>query len=342
MKRKYLVTALFLIIGACALLFAAGCGQSINKNVAIAFPGSASGLIWEKNGQIIKDTLEKEGFAVDIQFADTAEEQAEQIKKQIAAKPGCLVVGAVDGGKLAEVLEEAKKENVPVIAYDRLIMGTDAVSYYATFDNEAVGRGMGEYIEASMNLASGGGPYTMDIFAGDDGDNNAHLFYKGAMDVLKPYIDKGQITVPSGETSFEQVTTKNWKAEVAEERMKKLLAGPDAGRAPDILLAPNDSLAEGARKAMKAAGITKMPLTTGQDAEDHALTAIQNGEQAMTTYKDPSLLVSKIIRMIKAVVDGTEPEINDVTTYNNGVITVPSYLCTPLIVDKDNLDAVKK
>ena len=85
-----------------------------------------------------------------------------------------------------------------------------------------------------------------------------------------------------------------------------------------------------------------MPLTTGQDAEDTALEAIQNGEQAMTTYKDPSLLVAKVIRMVKAVVDGTEPEINDVTTYNNGVITVPSYLCTPLIVDKDNLDAVTK
>ena len=260
----------------------------------------------------------------------------------IAGDPGCIVVGAVDGGKLSDVLAKAKEKGIPVIAYDRLVMNTDAVSYYATYDNEAVGTGMGEYIEASLNLAAGGGPYTMEIFAGDDGDNNAHLFYKGAMDVLKPYIDKGQIVVPSKETSFEQVTTKNWKAENAEERMKKLLAGPDAGRAPDIILAPNDGIADGTRKALKAAGITKMPLTTGQDAEDKALEAIQNGEQAMTTYKDPSLLVAKVIRMVKAVVDGTEPEINDVTTYNNGVITVPSYLCTPLIVDKDNLDAVKK
>ena len=81
---------------------------------------------------------------------------------------------------------------------------------------------------------------------------------------------------------------------------------------------------------------------TGQDTEDKALTAIAAGEQAMTTYKDPNVLVAKIIRMIKAVVDGTEPEINDVTTYNNGVITVPSYLCTPLIIDKDNLSVVKK
>ncbi len=342
MKRKTITLILFLALGALAMLLAAGCGgtQGQNKNVAVAFANSSPS--WQKNGQSIKDGLEQQGFTVTLEFADTADEQVSQIESLIAGDPGCIVVGAVDGGKLSDVLAKAKEKGIPVIAYDRLVMNTDAVSYYATYDNEAVGTGMGEYIEASLNLAAGGGPYTMEIFAGDDGDNNAHLFYKGAMDVLKPYIDKGQIVVPSKETSFEQVTTKNWKAENAEERMKKLLAGPDAGRAPDIILAPNDGIADGTRKALKAAGITKMPLTTGQDAEDKALEAIQNGEQAMTTYKDPSLLVAKVIRMVKAVVDGTEPEINDVTTYNNGVITVPSYLCTPLIVDKDNLDAVKK
>ena len=142
----------------------------------------------------------------------------------------------------------------------------------------------------------------MEVFAGAAGDNNAHLFFKGAMDVLKPYIDKGQIVVPLGETTFEQAMTKDWKPGNAETRMKRLLTGPDAGQAPDIILAPNDSIAAGARKAMNDAGITKHPLMTGQDAEDQAIAAIQKGEQAMTTYKDPS----------------------------------------PLVVDKDNLSVIKK
>ena len=342
MKRKTIIAALFLALGALAMLLTAGCGgkQSQNKSVAIAFANSSPS--WQKNGQAIKDALEKEGFTVTVEYADTADQQVSQIEELIAGDPSCLVVGAVDGEKLSDVLAKAKEKKIPVIAYDRLVMNTDAVSYYAAYDNEAVGTGMGEYIVAKLGLATGGGPYTMEVFAGDAGDNNAHLFYKGAMDVLKPYIDKGQIVVPSGETSFEKVTMKDWKPENAEARMKTLLSGPDAGRAPDIILAPNDGIAGGTRKALQAAGIQTMPLTTGQDAEDQALTAIQKGEQAMTTYKAPETLVAKVIRMIKAVVDGTEPEINDVTTYNNGVITVPSYLCTPLVIDKDNLDVVKK
>ena len=191
MKRKTITLILFLALGALALFVAAGCGssQGQNKNVAVAFANSSPS--WQKNGQAIKDGLEQQGFAVTLEFADTADEQVSQIESLIASDPGCLVIGAVDGGKLSDVLAKAKEKGIPVIAYDRLVMNTDAVSYYATYDNEAVGTGMGEYIAASLNLAAGGGPYTMEIFAGDDGDNNAHLFYKGAMAVLKPYIDKG-------------------------------------------------------------------------------------------------------------------------------------------------------
>ena len=204
MKRKTITIVLFLALGALALFLVAGCGgtQGQNKNVAVAFANSSPS--WQKNGQAIKDGLEQQGFAVTLEFADTADEQVSQIESLIAGDPGCIVVGAVDGGKLSDVLAKAKEKGIPVIAYDRLVMNTDAVSYYATYDNEAVGTGMGEYIVASLNLASGGGPYTMEIFAGDDGDNNAHLFYKGAMDVLKPYIDKGQIVVPSKERSEER------------------------------------------------------------------------------------------------------------------------------------------
>ena len=338
MRYKKLLAVLVLALGALSMLLTAGCGKSENKTVAVAMANSSS--IWQRNGQAIKDALEKEGFAVTLDYAETSDEQVAQIKDMIAAHPACLIVGAVDGDGLTDVLAEAKKEGIPVIAYDRLVMNTDAVSYYATFDNEAVGTGMGEYIVSKLGLDQGGGPYTMEIFAGDTGDSNAHLYYKGAMDVLQPYIDKGQIVIPSGETTFDQTTIQGWKPEGAQARMKRLLEGPDAGRHLDIVLAPNDGLAAGTRKALLAAGYAdQMPLTTGQDGETQAIEAIKAGRQAMTTVKDPVQFVAKTIRMIKAVVDGTEPEINDTTTYNNGVMTVPSYLCTPLVVDKDNLSA---
>lgn len=329
-----------LLLLAAALLSLAGCGSGqTDKSVAVSFANSSSS--WQKNGQTMKDMLEQEGFTVDLQFADTSEQQIEQIKKQIAAHPKCLVIGAVDGEALTDVLAEAKAQHIPVIAYDRLIMKTDAVSYYATFDNEAVGEAMGEYIEAKLRLKSGAGPFYMEVFAGDPADNNAHLFFSGAMDVLQPYIDRGQLVIPSGEKTFEQVNTKDWKPEKAKERMEKLLRGPDTGKHLDVILSPNDGIAGGIREALSAGGYAAMPLMTGQDAESKALEAIRSGQQTITIYKDPEILVAKAVRMIKAVVEGTQPDINDVSSYDNGVFKVPAYLCTPLVIDQGNLDEVK-
>lgn len=338
---KKIITWFSLAALAAALLLLAGCGGSgsAEKSVAVSFANSSSS--WQKNGQTIQEMLEKEGFTVDLQFADTADQQIEQIKKQIAAHPKCLVIGAVDGEALTDVLAEAKEKKIPVIAYDRLIMNTDAVSYYAAFDNEAVGEAMGDYIEAALNLKSGAGPFRMEVFAGDPADNNAHLFFSGAMDVLQPYLDKGQLIIPSGEKSFEQVNTKGWEPKRAGERMTRLLSGPDAGQHLDVILSPNDGIAGGIHEALAAGGYTSMPLLTGQDAESKALEAIRGGQQTITIYKDPELLVAKTVRMIKAVVEGTQPDINDVKSYHNGVITVPAYLCTPLIIDRNNLGEVR-
>lgn len=338
---KKIITLLCLALFAISALVLAGCGNSSDNNKKVAVSLENSSAIWQKNGQTIKETLEQEGFEVDLQFADTADQQADQIKKQIENQPKCLVIGAVDGTSLKDVLVAAKEKNIPVIAFDRLIMNSDAVSYYASFDNAAVGEAMGEYIEAKLNLKSGAGPFNMEVFAGDTADNNAKLFFSGAMNVLQPYVDKGQLIIPSKETTFDQVATKGWKASEATERMKKLLNGPDAGVKLDVVLAPNDTLAAGIREALSQGGYTEMPLMTGQDAESKALEAIRKGEQTITIYKSSETLVAKTIRMIKAVVEGTQPDINDVKSYNNGAITVPAYLCTPMIIDKDNLSEVK-
>lgn len=326
-----------LILG---LLTAAGCGDDNEggKNVAVSFANSSAS--WQKNGNTIKETLEKEGFVVDLQFADTADQQVSQLKEQIEKSPKCLVIGAVDGDALKDVLAEAKEKNIPVIAYDRLIMNTDAVSYYASFDNESVGAAMGEYLEAALGLKQGAGPLNIEVFAGDPKDNNAHLFFEGAMKVLQPYIDKGQLVVPSKETNFETVATKDWDAKNATARMEKLLAA-NPGVSYAAILSPNDGVAGGIRAALDKGYSGSFPLITGQDAEAQAITAITNGQQAITIYKDPAQLTAKCVRMIKAVVEGTQPDINDVTTYNNGVKVVPSYLCIPMIIDKDNTRLVK-
>ena len=341
--QKKLFTVLCLAVLAISSLLAAGCGQDNgegNKKVAVAFANSSAS--WQRNGETIKKTLEQDGFAVDLRFADTATQQAEQLAEQINDAPGCIVIGAVDSTALTDVLKEAKEKNIPIIAYDRLVMNTDAVSYYAAFDNEAVGEAMGEYFEAAMQLKNGAGPYTIEVFAGDPADNNAHLFFSGAMKILQPYLDKGQLVCPSGELTFDRVATKDWEPKNAQARMEKLLAAYYPGSAPAAVLSPNDGVAGGIQAAIESTGYSgPQPLLSGQDADPAAVEAIRKGKQTFTIQKDPELLTAKCVRMIKAVVEGTQPVINDLSTYNNGKITVPSYLCTPLIIDKDNLSLLK-
>lgn len=343
-KKQSMIQLMLAALSLLAMLLVAGCGNSDeqgSKKVAISFANSSES--WQRNGQSIKDALEAEGFQVDLQFADTDVKQAEQIQELIAGGPKCLVIGAVNSTTLGDALKLAKEKNIPVIAYDRLIMNTDAVSYYASFDNEAVGNAMGYYIEAALNLKSGAGPFNFEAFAGDPDDNNAHLFFDGAMNILKPYIDKGQLVCRSGELSFDKVNTKGWEPKHAAARMDKLLKQYYAdGAGIDVILSPNDGIAGGIRDGMAQAGYGGgMPILTGQDADPKALQAIKEGKQSITIFKDPAQLSAKCIRMIKAVVEGTQPSVNDVTTYNNGVITVPSYLCIPKIIDKDNLGDVK-
>lgn len=335
------IIAVFSLLMLMVALLLTGCGseKSGEKFVCVAMPGGQP--IWQRHGANVKNQLEQDGFVVDLQYSDSEEEQIKQLESMIAKKPSCLVIGAWNGGSLVEVLEKAKADNIAVIAFDRLIMNTDAVSYYVSFDNEAVGSAMGQYIEAALNLKSGAGPFNIEVFAGDPNDNNAHLFFSGAMDVLKPYLTNGQLVCRSGETDFAKVSTANWDGKNATARIEKLVPKYYGdGSKIDVILSPNDGVAEGIRNGLRKVGYMDNPILTGQDADAAAMKAIPEGTQTITIYKNPDLLGAKCVRMVKAVVEGTEPTINDVTTYNNGKIVVPSYLCIPMIITKDNINMV--
>ena len=166
-------------------------------------------------------------------------------------------------------------------------MNTNAVSYYVSFDNYTVGKLQGQYIEDQLNLKTTDKKYTMEITAGDPADNNATFFYKGAMDVLQPYIDKGTLVVKSGQTSFEEVATAQWDTPKAMNRMQNILASYYAdGTQLDICLCSNDSTALGVTQAIESdyKG-TNTPLITGQDGDEANLKNLLDGKQSMTVYK---------------------------------------------------------
>lgn len=316
--------------------------KGAGMKIGIAMPTQSSER-WINDGGNMKEKLEALGYEVVLQYAeDDVQMQVSQIENMIAQNVDCLVIAAIDSGALTGVEAQAKDAGIPVIAYDRLLMDTDAVSYYASFDNEGVGTAIANYIVQAKKLETAKAEnrsYTIEFFMGSPDDNNAVLLHRGIMKVLQPYLDNGVLVCKTGRTSFQDTCILRWSQETAQQWCENYLAAEYANEKLDIACSAFDGFAYGIRAALEGAGYTvgeDWPLITGQDAELMAVKNIISGHQTMSIYKDTRLLAEKCVTMVNAVLTGSAPEINDTTTYNNNVITVPSYLCTPVAVDKDN------
>ena len=308
------------------------------KVVGIAMPTQSSER-WINDGANMKKQLEAKGYEVILQYAeDDVQMQVSQIENMVAQQVDCLVIASIDSVALTGVEAQAKAAGIPIIAYDRLLMQTDAVSYYASFDNEGVGRAIAEYVEAKLDLANATETYTIELFMGSPDDNNAGLLYNGIMKVIQKYLDNGTLVCKSGQIAFADNCTLRWSQETAQKNCEDALAGFYADEDLDICMTAYDGLAYGCRSALEGAGYNaeNWPLITGQDAELMAVKNIIGGYQTMSIAKDTRTLAEKCVTMVDAVLTGSEPEINDTVTYDNGVFVVPSYLCTPVPVDADN------
>ncbi len=295
---------------------------------------------WNQDGANMKEQLEKAGYEVDLQYANNeVATQVSQIENMITGGCKVLVIASIDGNSLGTVLDQAKAQNIPVIAYDRLIMNSDAVSYYATFDNYKVGTIQGQFIRDKLKLDSEAGPFNIELFTGSADDNNARFFFGGAMDVLQPYIDSGKLVVPSGQTKFEEVATPNWSTETAQARMENLItAYYTQGTKLDAVLSSNDSVANGITNGLVGAGYTKdnFPILTGQDCD---ITSVKNmiaGTQSMSIFKDTRTLAAKVVEMVNSILKGTAVDVNDTKTYDNGTGIIKSFLCDPVFATIDN------
>ncbi len=319
--------------------------DSEGGKIGVAMPTQSSER-WIKDGQNMKEQLEALGYEVDLQYAeDDVQMQVSQIENMIASGAQCLVIASIDSSALVNVEAQAKEKNIPIIAYDRLLMDTDAVSYYASFDNKGVGVAIADYIVKAKDLEAAkeaGESYTIEFFMGSPDDNNAVLLHEGVMEVLQPYLDAGTLVCKTGRTSFQDTCILRWSQETAQQWCENYLTGYYADEDLDIACTAFDGFAYGVKAALQGAGYTaeNWPLVTGQDAELMACKNILDGTQTATIFKDTGLLAGKCVTMVEAVMKGTEPEINDTETYDNGKIVVPSYLCTPVAVDKDTLKEV--
>ena len=314
-----------------------GSGAAGGTKVGVAMP-TKDLQRWNQDGANMQKELEAAGYTVDLQYASNdVQTQISQIENMINSGCNVLVVAAIEASSLGEAMDMASEAGIPVIAYDRLIMNTDAVSYYATFDNYKVGTVQGEYIEKELDLKNTSDKFTMEITAGDPGDNNAGFFYQGAMDVLQPYIDNGTITVKSGQTEFSDVATAQWATETAQSRMENILSSYYAdGTDLDICLCSNDSTALGVENALAANYNGKYPIVTGQDCDIENTKNMIAGKQSMSVFKDTRTLASQVVKMVGQILNGEEVDVNDTETYDNGNAVIPSYLCDPVFADASN------
>ena len=308
--------------------------------VGISMPTKSSAR-WIADGNAMVEYFQEQGYKTDLQYAeDDIPNQLAQIENMITKGVDALVIAAIDGTTLSDALQQAHDQGIVVVSYDRLIRDSENVDYYATFDNFQVGVLQASYIEEVLGLKDGDGPYNIELFGGSPDDNNAYFFYDGAMSVLQPYIDNGQLVVQSGQTGMDKVSTLRWDGATAQARMDNLLSAYYSDKAVDAVLSPYDGLSIGILSSLKGVGYgsgdQKMPVVTGQDAEVASIKSILAGEQTSTVFKDTRELARVAVDMVDALLQGGEVPVNDTETYDNGVKVVPSYLLVPVSVDASN------
>jgi putative multiple sugar transport system substrate-binding protein len=314
--------------------------MSGSQLVGVAMP-TKSLQRWNQDGAYVKQKLEAEGFTVDLQYANNdVATQVSQLENMITKGAKVLIIASIDGTALKGVLQQAADADVVVIAYDRLIRDTPNCNYYTSFDNYLVGKLQGDFIVKALGLKDGKGPYNLEVFGGSPDDNNAYLFNQGAMDQLQPYIDSGKLVINSGQTDMSIIAIPGWDPAGSQARMDNLLTAFYADKKLDVVLSPNDSLAQGIVASLKAAGYgtpdKPFPVLTGQDCDIANVKMMIAGEQSMSVFKDTRTLAERTVTMTIEILGGKKPTVNNTTDYDNGVMVVPSYLCEPVFADVNN------
>ncbi|WP_409500741.1 D-xylose ABC transporter substrate-binding protein [Mannheimia glucosida] len=277
---------------------------------------------WQKDRDIFVNKAESLGAKVFVQSANgDATAQISQIENMLNKDIDVLVIIPFNGEVLSNVIAEAKKEGVKVLAYDRLINNAD-VDFYVSFDNEKVG----ELQAKSIVEQKPEGNYF--LMGGSPVDNNAKLFRKGQMKVLQPLIDSGKIKVVGDQW------VDSWLAEKALQIMENALTANKNNI--DAVVASNDATAGGAIQALSAQGLSGKVAISGQDADLAAIKRIIAGTQTMTVYKPITNLADKAAEI--AVVLGKNEKVESNAQLNNGMKEVPAYLLEPVVVTKENID----
>ncbi|WP_405098540.1 sugar ABC transporter substrate-binding protein [Oceanobacillus sp. FSL H7-0719] len=355
MKKVKFSAVLFIAVF--VTILAAGCsddnGASNNKksgvNIGIVLPTKDEPR-WVQDESRFQDALKDSDYTTEILFSQgSSAKEKENVETLISKGIDVLIIAPHDAAAAGAAVEEAKRDDIKVISYDRLITDTDAVDYYVTFDSIAVGEAQGQYLIDHAGEDSGIPLY---LYAGAASDNNAFLFFEGAWKVLQPKIADGTFLVANSSVAEDlkekteltrdelgkvlgQITT-NWDPNEAKNKAQTNLTAADKDLKGDVaILAPNDGTSRSIADVFAGDPDISDYVITGQDSEKASIQYIIDGKQSMTVFKDVRSLVTDAMGMAVDLLDEKTPETTG--TYDNGSLEVPAKQTEVIVVDQDNV-----
>lgn len=313
--------------------------------VAVLFPDDRSSGTWRSDALALKARLEEKNYQVSVKFAggDPAE-QISQIQESLEAGVSAMILAPADRYALTDVLARVEEEGIPVFDFDQLIMDTDGLDYYITFDHRAMGHTVGEEIVKAADLEHAREEKqqkTIEFFMGSPDDMDALFFFNGVMETLDPYLDDGTLVCRSGQTAFEDTGTLRWDADAAKDRMREMLdtTYQEDGR-PDIICTGFDGAAEAAYQSLRARGISpsdeNWPLITGFNCSRDRLWGLSDGWLLCSVYLNRKDLASACTEMLEVLLKGETPEVSDYSQYDNGIKIIATRTCQGQLVDREN------
>ena len=304
------------------------------KRVAVLLPDGASLARWTTDKANLEAVMAMYGFKATFYVApetpEGAMQQVEQLKSAINDGVKNIVLTAIDYKKINESGLLEQHPDVKVVCHDRFIMDNPYVAYLSSADTKEIGRTQAQFLLNYFH-ASGKTSMTLEILQGPETDVNAKDYYDGAMELLGKYIaDGGKLAVQSGKKEYAQVKADSWTVADGKKAMQDRLTAYSTGNCPDMILAANDNLAQGAIEALTEAGITTMPVITGQDDTAIAQANIKSGKQTMTIDKNLKDMAYNTAMIVNGLIS------NSPVRTSQSISGIPAIYSKITVMTKDN------
>ena len=294
----------------------------------------------------LKSRLEENGYDAALYFAgEDADTQISQIRELLQEENlKALVISPVDPYSLKEVLEEISDASVPVIDYDDLIMDTDKIKYYVTFNSRSIGNEIGKSIikkEELDKVRDAKESRTIEFLMGSPDDDFSLFLFNGIMEELQEYIDDGTLECRSGRLAYDENSIMRKNTDTAVKQLQSLIDEFYASeKTPDIICTACDDFALATLELLEEEGINpedeNWPFITGVNADAEAVKCIAQGKIGFTVMMDRRNLAEVCVTLVDTYLKGDDVEVSNYSQYDNGVKIIGTVTCDGEIIDKDN------